>query len=156
MDMVLWGHNGGIEMWRHDPNMNYVLGLAPAPKKIRYPAYMGAGLVPMKKLRAWLAGSWHTEVQRTVDPGRMQAGVLRPVAELLLKGYPVQMVKKAAAGVQSPGVRHARIFASRGMRAMAGRYGQQIDKEAIHNEVMDMHKITGALRHLGESSTLSI
>ena len=54
-DLTLWAHEGGLEMWRKDDNWKYVLGLESTPKKIRYPPFLGPGVVARSKLRAWLS-----------------------------------------------------------------------------------------------------
>lgn len=146
-DLVVWGRHDSIEMWRHDPNVDFTLGLVSVPRKIRYPPFLAPGLVPRRKLRAWLSGSWHTEAQRTDDRGRFLAGVLRPVAELLIKGFPIHTLKRAAADIQSPAIKDARDYATKWMRALKCRYGDLLDRDTIHQEIFDIHKITGALRH---------
>ena len=147
-DLILWSRESGLEMWRHDPNFLYVLGAAPTPKKVRYPPYMGRGITPRRKVRAWLAGSWHVEVQKTPDWGRRRAGVLRPLGELLIKGFPIRELLKAAAAVQSPAVRQARDYSRRWLRALRARYGPSPQRAAVQQELYDVHVLTGALEHL--------
>jgi hypothetical protein len=147
-DLALWATDAGLEIWRHDPNLGFVLGLEAAPKKVRYPPYLGPGVVARSKLRAWIGGSWHSEMQKTADPGRRCAGVLRPVAELMIQGYPPETLLRAVKDVQSPAVRCARHYSVRWVRALRTRYGDRLDRDAIHDEITDIHKLSGALRHL--------
>ena len=74
--------------------------------------------------------------------------MLRTVAELLLKEYPLAQIKRAVNEIQAPAFRKSRDYAARWLRAMKSRYGAEPDRAAIHDEIIDIHKITGAVRHI--------
>ena len=84
LDMIMWTTTSGLELWRKDPNALWTLGQEATPEKIRYPAFLGPGVISRRKMKAWLRGAWHAETQKTADIARRQAGTLRVVGELLL------------------------------------------------------------------------
>ena len=111
-----------ITINRADPNRPFAIGLEGKPKKIRYPDFLGYGLLRKRKLQAWLRHSFFAE-PTSDDPQQRRLGVLRTVAELQLKGYPTRVLRDAVAGISQLRVSALRATAQRYLMMCKRVYG---------------------------------
>ena len=101
-----------ITVTRKDPNKEYVIGLHPAPAKIRYPQFLGPPFVRRRKLKSWMMSTWFAETTAD-DPEKQRLGALRVIAELQCQRFPNAPLKQLAASVQAQRLRRLRSTAQR-------------------------------------------
>ena len=109
------------------------------PTKIRYPEVLGFGYLRPRKIRSWIRATMYSELS-TDDEEQQRLGTLRCIAELQMKGYPNQVLKKMVAGITQRPLGRLRSVAQRYLRACKSTYGfGQMDVETVKEDMYDLH-----------------
>lgn len=93
-----------LDFYQRDKNQDYVLGLASAPKRIRWEPWLGYQTV--RQVQQWLVGRYHDVVAKNafalMKEARQTAGVVEATAEMVLLRYPRSMLVRALKSIRTP------------------------------------------------------
>ena len=107
-------------------------------------------------MRSWIRASWFAEVS-SQDLQMRSLGAVRAVAELVMLGYPLPLLKRVVGGITQQPVRGLRGTTLRYLHALRRKYRDQSPpEEEVREDLHDMHMIPGAYWSLlAEQQSLS-
>ena len=95
-------------------------------------------------MRSWIRASWFAELN-SQDPQMRSLGAVRTIAELVMLGYPLPLLKRVVGGITQQPVRGLRGTTLRYLHALRRKYRDQPPpEEEVREDLHDMHMIPEA------------